>query len=441
LAFFFLQNKLEQSWYLVVTTKDRSCNQNRTQSKPIMKRRTFLSTLTVAGIATTFRPTLGSTKQRSTKLDLPGLLAVTEVPAILISGIIRGRPVQHVAGVRSVSDRIPIASDTYFPAASLSKPVFAWAVRDLVRQRKLEWTRPLQDYADLGLNGEARRITAEHVLTHSTGLPNWRFQLDKPLATEFTPGSRWQYSGEGIFLLQRVVEKIVGVPIATYMKRSVLQPLGMTASTFAWSPEVQAKATSGHDRRANLLERSSVFYAQRSYDVIRKADLDPESATYEQIVAAYEKAKAQPLPVAMSPNMAGSLWTTAVDYPKFLKAVMSDIPLHADDYRARVRVNPKIAWSLGWGVDESLLGRGVYESLLGRGVYESLRRPARGRFDARRDCYFHWGDGPGFKNFAWVQPDTQTALVFFTNGDHGLSAYSWAFRTLLAEDPASLAWL
>ncbi len=379
-----------------------------------MKRRTLLSTLTAAGIATAFRPAFGAAKQQRTrKLDLPSLLAVTEVPAIAVSGIIRGRPVQHLAGVRSVSGRVPITPDTYFPAASLSKPVFAWAVRALVRQGKLDWSKPLQDYTDLGLSGEATRITAEHCLTHSTGLPNWRFQLDRPLAAEFTPGSRWQYSGEGIFLLQRVVEKIAGVPIAKYMKQTVLDPLGMTASTFAWSPELQAKAAEGHDRRANALERSSVFYEKRNYDVIRKADLQPETAVYEQIVGAYEKAKAQPLTVAMSPNMAGSLWTTAVDYPKFLKAVLSEIPRRADDYRARVRVNPKIAWSLGLGVDEP----------------------------GSRPSYFHWGDGPGFKNFAWVQPETQTALVLFTNGDHGQSAYSWAFRALTGKDPASLAWI
>jgi len=378
-----------------------------------MKRRTLLSALTAAGIAGALRPISGSTLQRSSKLDLTSLLAVTEVPGIAVAGIIRGKSIQHLSGVRTVTGRVPIGPDTYFSAASLTKPVFAWAVRNLSRQGKLDLTRPLQHYADLGLSGEATRITGDHALTHRTGLQNWRFQLDQPLATEFPPGSRWRYSGEGIFLLQRVVEKIVGVPIATFMKQTVLDPLGMSTSTFTWSPELQAKAAEGHNRRANPLERSASYYEKRNYEVIRKADLQPESSTYEQIVGAYEKAKAQPLPIAMSPNMAGSLWTTAVDYSKFLKAVLADIPRRADDYRARVRVNPKIAWSLGWGVDESF----------------------------SRASYFHWGDGPGFKNFCWVQPETQTALVLFTNGDHGQSAYSWVFRTLLHQDPAALAWI
>jgi hypothetical protein len=170
---------------------------------------------------------------------------------------------------------------------------------------------------------------------------------------------------------------------------------------------------SGHSRRANPLERSSVYYEQQNYDLLQKAGLQPESATYAEIVSAYEKAKAVPIPVAMSPNMAGSLWTTAVDYPKFLARVMAELPSHADDFRARVEVNPRISWALGWGVDRT------------------FRQPA----------LFHWGDGPGFKNFTWIQPDRKTALVFFTNGDHGQSTYSSAFRQLLKEDPASLMWI
>lgn len=330
-----------------------------------------------------------------------------------MSGIINGRPLQRVAGVRSVTDKLPVTADTYFPAASLSKPVFAWAVRDLVSQGKLEWSKPLQDYTDLGLTGPGKLITAEHALTHSSGLPNWRFQANQQLTPAFAPGNRWQYSGEGIFLVQRVVEKITGVPIAAYMKQQVLEPLGMTSSTYAWSPELQVKAVSGHDRRANPLERSSVFYEQRNYEVIQKAGLQPESASYAEIVAAYEKAKAVPLPVAMSPNMAGSLWTTPVDYPKFITRVLADLPSHVNDFRARVEVNPKIFWALGWGVDRT------------------FRQPA----------LFHWGDGPGFKNFTWIQPEQKTALVFFTNGEHGQSTYSLAFRQLLREDPASLAWI
>ncbi len=377
-----------------------------------MQRRYFLKTVSLAGTTIAFSPSFTIAEKRSQELDLPTMLAITEVPAIAISGIIRGRPVHHLAGVRAAGSAQPITIDTYFAAASLTKPVFAWAVRQLARQGKIDLQKPLQDYLDLGLTGDAKRITAEHALSHQTGLPNWRFQPGA-LATEFAPGTRWQYSGEGIFLLQRVVEKIVDMPIARYLKRAVLEPLGMTASTFAWTPELRPRAAAGHTRRGTLLERDLAFYEQQNFEVLQKAGLQPESSTYDQIARAYEQAKATPLPIGMSPNMAGSLQTTAADYPKFLKAVLADVPGHLDEYRVRARVNPQIAWTLGVGVDESV----------------------------GRPTYFHWGDGPGAKNFAWVQPETNTALVFFTNGDHGQSAYSWAFRKLVGEDPASLSWI
>jgi CubicO group peptidase (beta-lactamase class C family) len=391
------------------------------------------------------------------KQDLYTILQITEVPGIAISGIVRGRIVRQVEGFRVNTARplgakasagrdvpgSPIELTTYFPAASLTKPVFAWAVIDLIRQGKLELRKPLQEYLDLGLSGEAKRITVQFVLTHSSGLPNWRFQPDTPLTAAFMPGSRWQYSGEGIFLLQRVVEKIVSAPIGAYMKEKVLKPLGMTASTFAWSPELQVRAASGHDRRANLLERSSAFYEKRNYEVITKAGLQPESATYEQIVEAYGKSKAAPLPIGISPNMAGSLWTTAVDYPKFLKAVLSDIPRHPDDYVMQSRINTKIGWSLGWGVDETF-GPPREDEISERSREQRRRWRADQTFRwpgvLRRQAWFHWGDGPGFKNFCWIQPDTQTALVIFTNGDHGQATYSWVFRKLVG-DAAALAWI
>ena len=378
-----------------------------------MKRRNFISTVTAAGIFAACKPAFAQQQPAKTDIELNELLSVTEVPAIAVAGIIDGRPWQRVAGVKSITERVPVTADTLFPAASLSKPVFAWAVRDLVKQGRLDWSKPLQDYADLGLTGDGKLITAEHALTHSTGLPNWRFQANQQLTPAFAPGSRWQYSGEGIFLVQRVVEKITGVPIAAYMKKNVLEPLGMTSSTYAWSPALEAKAVSGHDRRARTLERSSVYYEKQNYEVLHKAGLEPESASYAEIVSAYEKAKAVAIPVAMSPNMAGSLWTTPIDYPKFITRVMADLPSHREDFRARVEVNPKISWALGWGVDRT------------------FRQPA----------LFHWGDGPGFKNFTWIQPERKTALVLFTNGDHGQATYSYAFRQLLKEDPASLMWI
>jgi len=351
------------------------------------------------------------TKAESKPPDTARMLEVTRVPGVAVAGMKDAGPYQLFAGVGRAGGP-PVTHSTRFPAASLSKPVFAWAVQSLGKQGKIDLSRPLQDYVDLGLEGTARKITALHVLTHSTGLPNWRFQPNAPLASAFEPGSRWQYSGEGFVLLQRVVEKIVARPIAEYMRTTVLEPLGMTQSTYAWSPEIQSQAALGHDRQGALLERSLAFYEQRNYDTLQKSGLNPASATYEQIAAAYQQNKQTLLPVALSPNMAGSLQTTIGDYAVFLAHVLKAVT-QSDDFKARVEVNRDIAWAPGWGVDRSF----------------------------KTPSLFHWGDGPGFKNFCWIQPAKKSALVFFTNGDSGAALYAWLFRQLMNEDPSAFYWI
>jgi len=377
-----------------------------------MHRRTFVGLMAGAAVCAPGKFTT-ETRAESKPPDAARMLEVTRVPGVAVAGMKDEQPYQLFAGVERAGGP-PVTHRTFFPAASLSKPVFAWAVQDLAKQGKIDWNRPLQDYvADLGLEGTARKITALHVLTHSTGLANWRFQPNVPLASAFEPGTKWQYSGEGFVLLQRVVEKIVGRPIAEYMRTAVLEPLGMTQSTFAWTPEIKNVAALGHDRQGALLERSLAFYEQRNYETLQKSSLNPASATYEQIAAAYQQNKQAFLPVALSPNVAGSLQTTIGDYAVFLAHVLKAAVTRSDDYKARVDVNRDIAWAPGWGVDRSF----------------------------KTPSLFHWGDGPGFKNFCWVQPARRSALVFFTNGDSGAALYAWLFRQLMKEDPSAFYWI
>lgn len=375
-----------------------------------MNRRTFVGLMAGAAVCSTGNFTT-ETRAESKPPDAARMLEVTRVPGVAVAGMKDEGPYQLFAGVERAGGP-PVTDRTRFPAASLSKPVFAWAVQSLAKQGKIDLNRPLQDYVDLGLEGTARKITALHVLTHSTGLANWRFQPNLPLASDFEPGTKWQYSGEGFVLLQRVVEKIVARPIAEYMRTAVLEPLGMTASTFAWSPEIQNFAALGHDRQGAPLERSLAFYEQRNYETLQKVGLNPASATYEQIAAAYQQNKQTFLTVALSPNMAGSLQTTVGDYAMFLVHVLKSAT-RSDDFKARVEVNRDIAWAPGWGVDRSL----------------------------KTPSLFHWGDGPGFKNFCWVQPARKSALVFFTNGDSGAALYAWLFRQIMNEDPSAFYWI
>lgn len=366
-----------------------------------MHRRDFFATSAALAASPLLAKTTPPHSRR--QVDLDELRDVTKTPGIAAKGVVRGEPVLLLSGVEA---------DAIFSAGSLTKPVFAMAVRWLVREGKLDWRKPLQEYVPLGLTGDAATITAEHVVTHATGLVNWRFDSKQPLETTFKPGTRWEYSGEGYVLLQRVVEKIAGQPLGRYFDETVLPKLGMSNSTFSWSPALSAKSVAFHDNRGEALLKSGAFYAKAAFDAAQKAGSTPDKMTYDEMMEALRKFST-PLPIVMMPNAAGSLWTTIGDYAKFLDASTRDFAAHQDEYAPRNRVNRDISWALSWGADASVTPYGL----------------------------FHWGDGAGLKNFAWWQPAEHTALVIFTTSDHGASAYRYLLRQTLGADPLSPEWI
>jgi CubicO group peptidase (beta-lactamase class C family) len=109
----------------------------------------------------------------------------------------------ELAGVRG--------HDGPMKAASLGKPVLAHVALAVL------------DDLDAPVRGD---ITVRHVLTHTSGLPNWRPE-GAALEPLRPPGERWGYSGEGFVLLQRHLEDRTGVPIDRLLAEQAFGPLGM----------------------------------------------------------------------------------------------------------------------------------------------------------------------------------------------------------------------
>lgn len=143
-----------------------------------------------------------------------------------------------------------ITTETVFQAASLSKPLFAYAVRALVESGKLDLDAPLTEYLHERYVVDdplLSAITARRVLCHMTGWPNWRPSGGR-LIRDRIPGTAFGYSGEGYLYLQAVVEQIVGKLLDVHMQEAVLDPLGMTASSYRWAAADDATAAAAHDR-------------------------------------------------------------------------------------------------------------------------------------------------------------------------------------------------
>src|SRR5690349_10781262 len=111
--------------------------------------------------------------------DIPQLLEKSDVPGLGIALIRNGELVWTGAfGTANADTKKPVTSTTVFEAASLSKPVFAYAVLKLVDEGKLDLDTPLNKYLgnnyDVVNDDRINLITARHVLSHTSGFPNWR---------------------------------------------------------------------------------------------------------------------------------------------------------------------------------------------------------------------------------------------------------------------------
>lgn len=166
-------------------------------------------------------------------------------------------------GYADVGAREPVQPDSLFRIASISKPVTAVAIMQLVDQGRLDLQTPVYDILDEYepyLKNEAkfdernRQITIEHLLQHRGGWDRDRSfdAMFKPipfaenlgvappagpdevirnmlgLPLDFDPGHRFAYSNYGYCLLGRVIEKITGQSYAEYVKQHVLAPCGVT---------------------------------------------------------------------------------------------------------------------------------------------------------------------------------------------------------------------
>ena len=154
----------------------------------------------------------------------------------------------------------PLTTDTVMYGASLTKTVFAYTVMRLVDQGKLKLDTPIAadldqplpgygpdpvfpdkygPYKDLAGDPRWEKITPRMCLTHSTGFSNfWFIEPDQKLHIHFEPGTHFSYSGEGLILLQFVIEhgrkaQGLGLDVGDLTK-AIFGGLGMTRTSLVW---------------------------------------------------------------------------------------------------------------------------------------------------------------------------------------------------------------
>ncbi len=175
-----------------------------------------------------------------------GAIREGQIPGAVVVVGHRGQVVYRKAyGHRAlVPAREPMTVDTIFDCASLTKVVSTTtAILRLVEEGKIRLNDPVTRYLP-EFQGGASPITIRNLMTHFSGLrpdvdlePAWtgyetgiRMALvDKP---RFAPGERFVYSDINYLLLGEIVRRLSGEPLASYVKRILFEPLGMTDSMF-----------------------------------------------------------------------------------------------------------------------------------------------------------------------------------------------------------------
>ena len=156
----------------------------------------------------------------------------------------------HAYGLRDVEHHLPMTPDTYIWAASITKGVFATWVMTLVEQHRLDLDEPIAQYMPGGLSSyyhdtslltsdpRYSHITPRMLLAHTSSLCNYA-PADMPdgkLRIQYDPGTRYAYSGEGLTLLQYVIEQAIKhEPLETSMQRDLFTPLGMNTTSLTWN--------------------------------------------------------------------------------------------------------------------------------------------------------------------------------------------------------------
>lgn len=318
-------------------------------------------------------------------------LAKTKVPGLAVARL-EGCRTSRVTtyGVVDIATEAPVTETTAMEAASLSKPVFAHLVMQLIDEGLVDLDERVADTIEwprIRDRDAYERLTPRLLLSHQSGLPNWSGDSGDPDRTDvlrfaFRPGEKFRYSGEGYTLLQAFAEAKSGRDLESLFR----ERLGARMPLSTFGPELPdgVQPAFGHGGGGG-------------------------------------KKNGRPIGNPVEPAAPFSLRTVINDYAAFAESLCNGRGMSGFTFSSfaapEVEVVRKkggtISWALGIG-----------------------RQDLRGRV-----TLFHWGDNEQFKAFVAVVPQTGEGVVFFANGKNGLKLIETVAEPAVGRLDPTVAWL
>ncbi len=288
-------------------------------------------------------------------------LASRNVPA-LGYGIIMNGEVTESDVIGELEAGIEAPDNAIFNVASVTKPIFSLVVLKLIDAEVIDLDEPIHPYwTDPEIADDPRHelLTPRILLSHQAGFPNWRWNSPEgTLAFQFDPGTRYQYSGEGMEYLRKVIEAKTGLSLAKLADSLVFDPIGMTDSRLIWDEEMdESRLAKWHNKEGG------------QYELFKRQEA----------------------------NAADDLMTTVQDLELFSLYVMEGAGLSEELFREmvspQVKVNEQWSYGLGWQLVPQL-DNGEY-------------------------ALVHGGSDEGVRARITILPESRRAFIGMANGDLG----------------------
>ena len=318
---------------------------------------------------------------------LPDALKNGDIPGAVVSVVKDGQVVTtrgYGWADTGASGGNPVAVDpqtSLFRVASVSKIPTSIAVMQLVEQGKVDLDADISAYLDFEIERRFDEpLTLRHLLTHSAGFDESLrlaqnetdledYVKNQAPAQVFAPGTTPGYSNYGMALVGYIVQRISGQPFETYVREHVLEPAGMTTST----------------------------YEQPLPDGMAGSLGPGHTSTGEEVPF-----------LRMGAFPAGSLTVSAPDFAAFMNAQLSRSP----------GLLREETWDQMWspGLGEEWFGNRAKAGEMGLGYFELSRHGWR--------IVEHSGDLPGWHSKFELYPEEKTGIFISYNGDGNEASHS-----------------
>ncbi len=290
------------------------------------------------------------------------------VPGAAI-GIIENNQIKSIGYYGDIRPGVPVSQRTFWNIASLTKPVTAATVMNIVNARQLQLDAPVYPYyvdPDIKNDPRSKELTPRIFLSHQTGFKNWPYmEPDHKLHFHYDPGKGYGYSGMGYEYMRHAVENKLGMNLQQLAAKYVFQYVGMTNTYFGWNGSLDSN-------------RFAWAYAN-----------DGKRYNY----------------ISNGANAADWLVTSMADYCRFGLFVMNgegiSEKLFSDVTRIQVHMNDAHSndgMGLGW---------------------EVIRGLSHGEYVLTHD-----GSDQGVATMVLLFPNSKRGIIIFTNGDGGFGFIS-----------------